>query len=576
MGPMPEQPAHRRRPWHDWQLRRSRREREEASPQPDGGGDSRTEGGGAVVGKRPENLLKKRAYRGMSLEEAQAAEAAHRRRMRMLLALFMTQFFGMLSNTIIGNVMPVIVAEIGGTQGQYAWVMTSGILANTITTPIAGKFADLLNKKYVYTFGIGIFMLGSMLCGIAWSPESLIAFRVLQGIGMGVQVTLSQVIMATVVPPRERGRYNGYMGAIFAVATVSGPLVGGLIVDIPFLGWRWTYWIVIPFMAIALFTVQRRLVMTRDLGRKVSVDYLGAMLISTSATVLLLWMSMVGRQFEWISWQSGAMLGAVAVLMVAFGFVEAAALEPLIPLDILLGRTTILAIAANIGLGTAMFGSNVYLGQYFQYGLGYSPAVAGLLGLPMIFGIVAASTLTGQWITRHGRWKRYVVAGMILLTVSFGLAWFVGAETPVIVMLFLLLLGGLGLGAANMNVILAVQNSVGLANMGAATSAVMFFRNLFGAVGIQLMGLVYGLSVEGAVTKRLGPVAAEELASASSSLNIDALGGSTEVAVRAAYADAIGPTFGLIGVMCALGLVAVLAMPATRLRDTVDTAGPGE
>nr|NLD41151.1 MFS transporter [Actinomycetales bacterium] len=233
----------------------------------------------------PERLLRRRVYRGMSLEEAQAAEAAHRKRMAVLLALFMTQFFGMLSNTIIGNSMPVIVAEIGGNQGQYAWIMTSGILANTITTPIAGKLADLLNKKLLYMLGIGIFMVGSLLSGFAWSPESLIAFRVLQGIGMGIQVTLSQVILASVVPPRERGRYNGIMGAIFAVATVSGPLIGGLIVDVPFLGWRWTFWIVIPFMAIALYTVHRRLQMTRDLSRKVSVDYLGALFISTGAAV---------------------------------------------------------------------------------------------------------------------------------------------------------------------------------------------------------------------------------------------------------------------------------------------------
>ncbi len=508
----------------------------------------------------------------MSPEAAQAADAEHKRRMRILVALFMTQFFGMLSNTIIGNSMPVIVAEIGGNQGQYAWVMTSGILANTITTPIAGKLADLLNKKTLYLFGISVFMLGSLLSGMAWGPESLIAFRVLQGIGMGTQVTLSQVIMATVVPPRERGRYNGHMGAVFAVATVSGPLIGGLIVDVPFLGWRWTFWIVIPFMAIALYTVHRRLHLTRDRGRKVSVDYLGAMFIAISATLVLLWMSMVGRDFDAISGETAVLLGTALISSLIFGLIESVALEPLIPLGILLERTTMLTIVANIALGTAMFGTNVYLGQYFQYGLGYSPTVAGLLGLPMIFGIVIASTLTGQWISRSGTWKKYVVVGMACLVVAYGIGSFVGADTPLWILLVLLAIGGTGLGATNQNLILAVQNSVGLANMGAATSSVMFFRNFFGAIGIQLLGLVYGLAVEAGVAARLGAEVAGRIAGSSSSLDLNALDAATQTAVRAAYADGLGPVFAVIGVMSLFGLVAVLLMPGTSLRLTVDKA----
>lgn len=516
------------------------------------------------------DLTRKRIYRGMTLEEAQAAEAAHRERMTVLVALFMTQFFGMVSNTIIGNAMPVIVAEIGGNQGQFAWIMTSGILANTIVTAVAGKFADLLNKKFLFMFGIGIFMLGSVLCGFAWSPESLIAFRVLQGIGMGIQVTLSQVIMATVVPPRERGRYNGYMGAIFAVATVSGPLLGGIIVDTPLLGWRWTYWVVIPFMGIALVTVSRRLHLIRDLARKVRVDYLGVALIAATSTLLLLWMSAVGRDFEFASVPSAVMLGAAAACALVFGVVEANVLEPIIPLSILFTRTTMLAVVANIGLGTAMFGSNVYLGQYFQYGLGYSPMIAGILGLPMVAGIVVGSTWSGQMITRRGTIKEFVVAGMAALALGFSGAWFVGASTPVVVMMVLLLFGGLGLGLANMNVILAVQNSVGLANMGAATSAVSFFRALFGALGIQLMGLVYGSVVESNVAAAYGVERAQQLAGAGASVDLASLSGSVEATVRAAYADAIGPTFGLVGLMCLVGLAAVLAMPKIRLRDTVD------
>jgi len=265
------------------------------------------------------------------------------------------------------------------------------------------------------------------------------------------------------------------------------------------------------------------------------------------------------------------LIGALASFAV-FVSIESRVPEPLIPLRILTDRTTVLAIVASLGVGTSMFGTNVYLGQYFQYGLGFSPTVAGLLGLPMMGGIVVASTLAGNAITRRGTWKEFVLGGVILMTVGYALMWSIGATTPVWVTMVLLLLAGLGLGASNQNLILAVQNSVGLANMGAATSTISFFRTLFGAVGIQILGLVYGISVEREVAASLGEEYAQQIAGNSSSLNLAALEPAIQSAVRAAYADAIGPTFLVVAVMGLAGSIAVFFMRPTTLRDTVDVA----
>lgn len=520
-----------------------------------------------------ERLLRKRVYQGMSLDQARAAEAEHRRRMSVLTGLLLAQFVGMMANTIIGNAMPVIVAEIGGNQAQYAWVMTAGMLANTVTTPIAGKLSDLFDKKRLFMAGMVIFGIGSLLCGAAWSPESLIGFRILQGIGMGLQVTLTMTILATIIPPRERGRYNGYQGAVMALATVSGPLVGGLIVDIPWLGWRWCFWTAIPLVLVTLVVVGRSLHVPHVRKENVRVDVVAAALVAAAASTFLLWISNAGRGFDWVSVPSALMVAGALVAVVLLVLWERRHPEPLLPLDLLANRTTVLAVIASTGLGVMMFGSNVFLGQYFQYGLGYSPTAAGLLGLPMMVGVLVASTTVGRMTSARGTWKWSVVWGTALMSVGTIALAFVRQDTPYWVVAVALLAAGVGLGSSMQNLLLAVQNSIGLSQMGAATSIVTFFRTLAGAAGVQILGIVYGHAVNAQIEDELGRLP-QAPAGASGALDLAALPDGVEEVVRQAYGDGIGAVFLTAAVVAVAGFVAACLMPPTDLRRTVDVTRP--
>lgn len=510
----------------------------------------------------------------MTPEQAEAAERRHRDVLSVLTGLLLVQFIGMLANTIVSNAMPVIVAEIGGDQGHYTWILTSGILANTVMTALTGELADLYDKKKLFIASMVIFIVASLLCGVATSPEMLIAFRVLQGLGMGMQVMMSMVIMATIIPPRDRGRYNGYMGATMAIATVSGPLLGGLIVDTPWLGWRWSFWATIPFMLAAIWVIIRRLEVPSIRTGRVHLDIPGAVLMATAAVSLLLWVSLIGRGVPFMDSGALVLLGLTILGTVLFVVVEKRSVEPLIPMEILTHRNTVLAIIAVMGAGTIMFGSSVFLGQYFQYGRGYSPTAAGLLTLPMMIGIVIASTWVGQLITRKGIWKRYVVSGMVLLTVSAALLAFTRQDTSLPLIGLALFGAGWGLGAANQNLVLAVQNTVPLRQMGAATSTVTFFRNLSGAIGLQVLGAAYHAATDQYMVNELGSVPAVP-ASGAGALDLSALPEPAETVARAAFGNSLWSVFALSALLLLIGTIASAAMKGTSLRDTVDIENSG-
>lgn len=519
--------------------------------------------------KRDRDLTSKRAYRGMTPEQAEAAEKKHRHVLSILTGLLLVQFIGMLSGTIISNAMPVIVAEIGGTQSHYTWILTSAILANTVMTALSGKLADLYDKKKLFIASMVIFIVSSLLCGIAQSPEMLIAFRVLQGLGMGMQVMMSMVIMATIIPPRERGRYNGYMGAVMALATVSGPLLGGLIVDTPWLGWRWCFWVTIPFMIGAIWVIMRRLHIDPIRSGKVHLDIPGAGFMAVSAVAFLVWISMIGSGVPFIDTAALILLSTAVVGTILFVVIEKRSPEPLIPLEILFHRNTVLAIVAVMGAGTIMFGAPVFLGQYFQYGRGFSPTAAGLITLPMMLGIVVASTWIGQLITAKGVWKRYVVSGMGLLALSAGALAFAGRDTNLVLLGVIFFVVGWGLGAANQNLTLAVQNTVPLHQMGAATSTITFFRNLGGAIGLQVLGAAYNAATNSYMIERLGEVP-EVPASAAGSLDLAALPDSVEEVARSAFGNSLWSVFIACAAMLLIGAIATMLMKGTSLRDTVD------
>ncbi|WP_240645885.1 MDR family MFS transporter [Georgenia sp. SYP-B2076] len=512
----------------------------------------------------------KKVYAGMSAAQAAAAHHEHRSILKVLTGLLMAMFVGNLSGTIVGNALPVIVGEVGGTQQQYTWIITSMILASTAVTPIAGKLADLFDKKKLLIASMVVFIAGSVLAGLSTSAGMLIAVRVLQGLGMGANMVLTQIIIATIIPPRQRGRYNGYMGAVIAVATVSGPLAGGLIVDTPWLGWRWCFWATVPFMLAAIAVVVKNLHIPGAGRPGAKVDYLGAILISVSAAVLLVWVSFANHEFAWLSWQTAAMLAVVVVTAVAFVLVERRVSEPVVPLNILTERTTALAIVASLAVGTVMFGANVFLGQYFQIGRGYSPTVAGWLGLPLMVGLLVSSTVAGRWVTASGKWKPYVVGGVGLLALGMGMMATVGGDTNLGLISLYLLVAGVGLGASMQNLVLAVQNTVSVDDVGAATSSVTFFRTLGGAIGIQVLGAVYAQRVTGLTNEGLGDLGAGSAGvdASTSSLDLSQVPPAVAEVVRGAYGDGIGLVFGVAALIAVLGFVAAFFMRGTELRNT--------
>ncbi|MEE6295024.1 MDR family MFS transporter [Georgenia wangjunii] len=503
-----------------------------------------------------------------------AEERRHREVMEVFSGLLLALFVAMLSATIVGNALPVIIADLEGNQLQYTWIVTASLLASTAATPIFGKLADLFDKKKLLLFAIALFAVGSLLAGMATSAGALIAFRVVQGVGMGAQMALVQTVIATIISPRERGRYNGYMGAVMAVATVSGPLIGGVIVDTPWLGWRWCYWSAIPFSLVAIVVLYRRLHVLPTTRRHPKIDYWGSALIILAVTLLLLWLSFAGSSFAWASWQTVAMVGGGIAAIVAFVLVELRVPEPVVPMWILTERTTALSVVASFSVGTVMFAAPVFLGQYFQIGRGYGPTESGLMMVPMMLGVFLASTIAGRLVSSRGTWKRYVVGGVTTMTVGVALLSTIDVSTPLWLLAIFLLLVGIGQGASMQNLVLAVQNTVRLENMGVASSTVAFFRSLGGAIGVQVLGALLAGHIATLLSGRMAeagyPEASADGAGGGGALDLAALPPQVADIVRSSYGDGMDLIFVVMTGFNVIALVAVLLMRNSTLRSTVD------
>ncbi|WP_433827661.1 MDR family MFS transporter [Actinoplanes sp. CA-015351] len=499
----------------------------------------------------------------------------HREIMEALSGLLLVLFVAMASSTIVSTALPKIIGDLNGSQTQYTWVVTATLLTATASTPIWGKLSDLYSKKMLVQISIVVFVLGSLIAGFTQNTEQLIAARAFQGLGMGGVQALVQVAIAAMIPPRERGRYNGYLGGVMALATVGGPLLGGLIVDTDALGWRWCFFIGAPLAVIALIVLQKTLhlpVMRRD---NVKIDYLGASLIAAGVSVILVWVSFVDSSFAWMSWETFAMVGGGLILLALAVWVESRVSEPVVPLQIVRQRTTALAIIGSLAVGMAMFGGSVFLGQYFQIGRGYSPTQAGLLMIPMMIGILISSTIAGRMITKSGQIKPYIVAGTITLVAGFaGLSmldhdtslWYVGASMALV---------GIGVGMSMQNLVLAVQNTVSLKDIGAASSTIAFFRSLGGTIGVSVLGAVLARRVSDSMTEQLA--AAGQSGGSSdgvSALNLSSLPEAVQHMVRAAYGDATGHIFLISAAVAVIGVIAAIAMKPAKLRSTVDIGTP--
>ncbi|QDY89121.1 MFS transporter [Arthrobacter sp. UKPF54-2] len=495
----------------------------------------------------------------------------HRQIMEALTGLLAAFFTAIISSTIVANALPTIMSELKGTQTDFAWVITAALLANAATTPIWGKLADLFDKKFLVQLSIVIFVAGSVMAGLSETIPLLLTARVIQGVAMGGLTALAMAIIGSIIPPRDRGKYSGYMGAVMAVGTAGGPLLGGFIVDSP-LGWRWTFFVCVPLAIIALILLQITLKLPH-VRRPAKIDWLGSILLTSGVSLLLIWVSFAGNPdyYDWWSWQSAAMVGGGVALLALLVLVESRVAQPIIPLKIISERTTALAILASVAVGVAMFGSSTFLGQYFQVARGASPTEAGLLTLPMIAGNLIGSVLSGQLISRTGKWKRYLIAGSILLIGGLGLAgtidhttelWLAGIYTAVL---------GLGLGLLMQNLVLAVQNTVRATDIGTASASVAFFRSVGGAIGVSVLGAVLGNRVKELATEGLAaagiPVAG---GSAGGSMDLKDLPPQIRDIMRAAYGDATAEIFLISAVIGVVALVAVLFIKEKPLRRTVD------
>lgn len=491
--------------------------------------------------------------------------------MRSLSGLLIVLGVTMLSGTIVSVALPQIVGSLNGTQSQYTWVVTATLLASTASTPVWGKLADLFDKKKLLQLSIVIFVVSSLLAGFAQTTGQLIAFRAVQGLGMGASQVLVQVIIASLITPKERGRFNGYIGGIMALATVGGPLIGGAITDISWLGWRWCFFIGVPFMVVAFVVLGRTLKLTDVRRPDTKVDYAGALLIASGVSALLLWVTFVGNDFAWISWESGAMVAAGAVLLALAVWVESRVSHPVIPLHLVVRRETAIAILASVAVGMAMFGGAVFLGQYFQLARGYSPTAAGLLTTPLMLGVMVSSTVSGRMVSNSGRVKSYVVTGLVSLTLGFLLLSTIDASTSLLVVSAGMLLVGVGVGMSMQNLVLVVQNSVPLSELGAASGAITFFRSLGGTMGVSVLGAVLANRVGTNISDGLSSAGVDAGAAAGSgTLNLAGMPPFVRAIVESAYGSATGDIFLVAAGIAAVGLAVGLFLPRVRLRDTLD------
>ncbi|QOT18016.1 MDR family MFS transporter [Paenarthrobacter sp. YJN-5] len=510
---------------------------------------------------------------GQASASGAAAPMTHRQIMEALTGLLAAFFTAILSSTIVANALPTIMSELHGTQTDFAWVITAALLANAATTPIWGKLADLFDKKLLVQLSIIIFVAGSVMAGLSETIPLLLTARVIQGVAMGGLTALAQAIIGSMIPPRDRGKYSGYMGAVMAVGTAGGPLLGGFIVDSP-LGWRWTFFVCVPLAVVALILLQITLKI-QHIKRPAKIDWLGSILLTSGVSLLLIWVSFAGdpEYYDWVSWQSALMVGGGVVLLALLVFVEGKVQQPIIPLKIISERTTALAILASVSVGIAMFGSSTFLGQYFQVARGATPTEAGLLTLPMIAGNLIGSVASGILISRFGKWKRFLIAGSVLLIGGLAFAGTMDHTTELWLVAIYTAVFGLGLGMLMQNLVLAVQNTVRATDIGTASASVAFFRSVGGAIGVSVLGAI--------MSNHVKDLATEGLAAAGIPVQGDSSGASLDLAdmpapiadiMRAAYGDATAQIFLISAVISVVALIAVLLIKERPLRRTVDAA----
>ncbi|WKX08698.1 MDR family MFS transporter [Streptomyces sp. NL15-2K] len=402
-------------------------------------------------------------------------------------ALLLGMLLAALDQTIVSTALPTIVSELGG-MDHLSWVVTAYLLASTAATPLWGKLGDQYGRKTLFQIAIVIFLIGSALCGAAQDMFQLIGFRALQGLGGGGLMVLSMAIVGDLVPPRERGRYQGLFGAVFGATSVLGPLLGGLFTE--HVSWRWVFYVNLPVGVVALAVIATVLRIPRKSMPHV-IDYLGTFLIASVATCLVLVASLGGTTWNWGSPQIAGLAVLGVVLAVVFVAVERRAAEPVLPLKLFRIRTFTLSAVISFVVGFAMFGAMTYLPTFLQVVQGVSPTLSGVHMLPMVFGLLLASTVSGQIVSRTGRWKVFPIAGTGVTTLGLLLLHQLDEHSSTIEMSGYFFVFGLGLGLVMQVLVLIVQNAVSYEDLGVATSGATFFRSIGASFGVAIFGTIF-------------------------------------------------------------------------------------
>jgi EmrB/QacA subfamily drug resistance transporter len=506
--------------------------------------------------------------RRISPEQSPPPETSTRDRLAIFSALALVLLLASLDQTIVATALPTIVREIGGLS-HLSWIVTAYLLATTVVVPLYGKLGDLFGRRAVLQTAVIIFLVGSALCGVAQNLPELIAFRILQGLGGGGLIVTAVAVVGDVVPPRERGRYQGFFGGVFGLSTVLGPLIGGFIVDN--LSWRWIFLINLPFGILALAVINRTFRPHRHKAH-IEIDYAGAVLLGLALTSLVIVTSLGGTLAAEapVSMFAFSLLGLVS--LAAFLYVETQVADPLLPLSLFKNRAFIIATAIGFIVGLALFGSITLLPLYLQIVKGLDPTSAGLHLTPMMLGVFVSSITSGQIISRIGRYKIFPVVGTGMMALALTLLSGITIETSALTASAYMLLLGLGLGMVMQILVMAVQNAVAYEQLGVATSGTTLFRSIGGSVGAALFGAIFAYTLQ----SKISSSAPELSATMSDPAAITALSEPLKSTYHHLFVSSLHPVFRTASMLAFLAFLLSFAIKEVPLRTSLTTELPGD